>query len=172
MSIALLPLTSVGFANSWPSWMLPWSRRFGTRRCGLKKLGCSERAGGGQRNGDHSLGSSAGTWHTYPTKNRSVSRSSPVQSRQRQAAWSLPAMLERLVQGGIGRARLTVHLVPLTRRVTRPPLRPFSRLARRLASLRTKPPSLPSGTAWEFLRFLFFMTALHSTPPGRTRADF
>jgi hypothetical protein len=33
------------------------------------------------------------------------------------------------------------------RLLTRPPLRPFSRLARCLASLRTNPPSLPRGQA-------------------------
>ena len=42
VSIALLPLTFIGFANNWPISMLPWSRRFGTRRYGLKKLSCSE----------------------------------------------------------------------------------------------------------------------------------
>ena len=56
------------------------------------------------------------------------------------------------------------------RLLTRPPLRPFMRLARRLASLRTRPPSLPSATAWGFLRFRF-ITALHSIPPEPTNIE-
>src|SRR5713101_4632003 len=52
------------------------------------------------------------------------------------------------------------------RLLANPPLRPFSWLASCLASLRTKPPNLPSATACGFLRTDFFITPLHFTAPS------
>jgi hypothetical protein len=52
-----------------------------------------------------------------------------------------------------------------------PLLRPFSRFARCLASLRTRPPNLPSATVWGFLRTDFFIAPLHfhSFSPGHEK---
>ena len=52
------------------------------------------------------------------------------------------------------------------RLLTRP--RPFIRLARRLASLRTRPPSLPSSPARGFLRFRFITRAAFHTSRANT----
>src|SRR5689334_10910974 len=48
---------------------------------------------------------------------------------------------------GRGRCALRRAATVFLRLLTRPPLRPFSKLARRLASLRTNPPSLPRAAA-------------------------
>ena len=48
---------------------------------------------------------------------------------------------------GRGRRALRRAAISFLRLLTRPPLRPFSRLARRLTSLRTSPPNLPKATA-------------------------
>ena len=48
---------------------------------------------------------------------------------------------------GRGRRAIEAGGKPLFAAFDQPPLRPLTRLARRLASLRTRPPSLPSATA-------------------------
>jgi hypothetical protein len=48
---------------------------------------------------------------------------------------------------GRGRRALRRTAIVFLRLLTTPPLRPFSRLATRLASLRTSPPNLPRATA-------------------------
>ncbi len=65
-----------------------------------------------------------------------------------------------LLRPGRGRRALRRAAIRFLRLLTRPPLRPFSRLARCLASLRTNPPSRPSATACGFFR-RFFITPLH-----------
>src|ERR1700722_993045 len=64
-----------------------------------------------------------------------------------------------------GRRALRRQASVFRRLLANPPLRPFSWLASCLASLRTKPPNLPSATAWGFLRTGFFIAPLHFTAP-------
>ena len=65
-----------------------------------------------------------------------------------------------LLRPGRGRRALRRAASCFLRLLTRPPLRPLARLARRLASLRTNPPSLPSATACGFFRPRFFIDML------------
>ena len=53
----------------------------------------------------------------------------------------------------------------LRRLLANPPFRPFSRFASRLASLRARPPNLPSATACGFLRADFPIAPLHFSAP-------
>ncbi len=62
---------------------------------------------------------------------------------------------------GRGRRALRRAAAVFLRLLTKPPLRPFSRLARCWASLRTSPPSLASATACGFFPFRFFIHPLH-----------
>src|ERR1700722_5306882 len=62
---------------------------------------------------------------------------------------------------GRGRRALRRAAIFFFRLLTKPPLRPFSVLARCLASLRTKPPNRPSATACGFFPFCFFIHPLH-----------
>jgi hypothetical protein len=64
---------------------------------------------------------------------------------------------------GRGRRALRRAASLFLRLLTRPPLRPFARLARCLASLRTDPPSRPSATACGFFRRRFFTDAFHTS---------
>jgi hypothetical protein len=52
-----------------------------------------------------------------------------------------------LLRPGRGCRAFKRAAIVFRRLLTRPPLRPFSRLARRLASLRARPPSRPRATA-------------------------
>jgi hypothetical protein len=61
------------------------------------------------------------------------------------------------------RPRLVRTAMVFLRLLTNPPLRPFSLLARFLASLRTRPPRRPSATACGFLDRFFFTAPLHFT---------
>jgi len=82
------------------------------------------------------------------------------------------AHLGRLLRRpGRGRRALRRTARVFLRLLTKPPVRPFSWLARCLAVLRTSPPNRPSATACGFfLRLgLFFMTALHLAPPPLRR---
>ena len=74
-----------------------------------------------------------------------------------------------LPRPGRGRRALRRAAIRFLRLFTRPPLRPFARLARRLASLRTNPPSRPSATACGFFR-RFFIAPLHSRTSRLNRA--
>lgn len=62
---------------------------------------------------------------------------------------------------GRGRRALRRAASVFLRLLASPPLRPFSRLARFLAALRTRPPNLPSATACGFLRLRFLTGRLH-----------
>src|SRR5713101_6760270 len=64
-----------------------------------------------------------------------------------------------------GRRALRRQASVFRRLLANPPLRPFSWLASCLAPLRTKPPNLPSATAWGLLRTDFFIAPLHFTAP-------
>ncbi len=66
-----------------------------------------------------------------------------------------------LARPGRGRRALRRAAIRFLRLLTSPPLRPFSRFARCLAALRTRPPSRPSATACGFLR-RFFISPLHT----------
>ena len=69
-----------------------------------------------------------------------------------------------LLRPGRGRRALRRAAILFLRLLTKPPLRPFSRLARCLASLRTEPPSRPSATACGFFRrFLITPPHLHTS---------
>src|SRR5713101_8604728 len=64
-----------------------------------------------------------------------------------------------------GRRALRRQASVFRRLLANPPLRPFPWLASCLAALRTKPPNLPSATAWGFLCTDFFIAPLHFTAP-------
>src|SRR5215831_16410703 len=72
---------------------------------------------------------------------------------------------------GRGRRALRRAAILFLRLLTRPPLRPFSRLARRLASLRTRPPSLPSATACGFFHLRLFTGALHTSVSSSSQSN-
>src|SRR5262245_49594681 len=64
---------------------------------------------------------------------------------------------------GLGRRALRLTAIVFFGLLTSPPLRPFSLLARFLASLRTAPPNRPSATACGFFRYRFFTGGLHTS---------
>src|SRR5438132_10679900 len=68
---------------------------------------------------------------------------------------------------GLGRSALRLAAIVFLRLLTRPPLRPFSLLARFFASLRTKPPNRPSATACGFFPCRFFTGGLHPSASSR-----
>src|SRR5712691_1962004 len=71
-------------------------------------------------------------------------------------------LVARISEGGLGPARaLHRQASVFWRLLANPPFRPFSRFASCLASLRTRPPNLPSATACGFLPADFFIAPLH-----------